>query len=127
MEKVKDDVVGTVDEVKDIKQPSKEIKVEIVQSENGMITLQTFSDLPVSVAHLVGIMEIAKVDLLHNTVDSQKEDVVEMTVDELDIKLNPGAELVLGDTIKIPRTSALLRDQMRREALSNTEGPKVEA
>ena len=103
------------------KAPQQEIKVEITQDIHGQVTLETFSDSPVAIGALIGLIEIAKTDIILNTGKTVNEELIEIEIDELDLKLNPNQTIALKTKMKIPKSAFDVRARIRNQALEETQ------
>jgi hypothetical protein len=88
--------------------------IEIVQAMDGTITLRAEGQHRVDMFHMVGIIEAAKADILART--SGDQPMVEITIDELDVQLNPNSKMNVGDKMPIPVESEKVRQKLRKQA-----------
>lgn len=98
------------------------VKLEIVQYDDGQMTIQASGENEVSTQEAVGILEIAKFDIIAKMGAGNNEpELVEVTINEADLLLDSTGFLKkqglgVGDKMMMPKAIAEAREQSQKIA-----------
>lgn len=101
------------------------VRLIISESSDGTITISAKTKQPATVTYLVGLLEVAKNDVLTRQQEDQSSEVlVDIVLDELDFEMDHQGSLkkqgkVVGDTIQMPSAIAELRQAAKQQFTAN--------
>jgi len=99
------------------------LKITITQSSAGEISVTADGVNQTDFFQVLGMIEVAKNNLMQSI---QNQEVVEVELDELDIKLNPEADVKVGQKIPMPKAAFDMREKQRALAMESKADMKIE-
>jgi hypothetical protein len=91
-------------------------RIIVTETEDGQVTISAKTKGAVNVTYLVGLLEVAKNDILNRQEgDEHQQETVDVVLEEIDFEMDVQGQLKsqgkkLGDTIQMPEQIAELRN-----------------